>query len=168
MIDLIKSIVLNIREILDDEYDTMAGGDFEGYRGLCDKSYIMFKKEIKKINVKYKMNLEVIHFHGEQKHTPKINPMNWCYQHTWAGIRNDSGDIIYVDPTCQQFKWLYNDIPDYYISVTPPPWYISDRDNIFFKVYRKNEWIAINVIGKIDYYIWGGICKLYRKVLKIK
>jgi len=153
-------IVSDIRSYLAKTYNIIKG-EHEEYKGLCDIAYSLFEKEINKFNDN--LNFEVICFHGEQKHTPKIDPNNWYYEHTWIGLKEkNSNKILFIDPTSQQFKWLYDDIPDFYISDNPPKWYLNDKDNFFFKVYNKNKWIAKNIVNKFDYYIWGSICRIYR------
>ena len=167
-LNIITLLVIHTREELSKQYD-ITTGEYKGYAGLCDVAYGIFKNKIEDLNAQSELKLETIFFHGEQRHTAKTDPKNWCYQHTWMGVRKyGSKDIIYVDPTAQQFKRLYNDIPDYYVSPTPPPWYMSDRKNFFFFVYGINEWVAVKIIDKFDYYIWGGMCRIYRKIFKIK
>lgn len=162
LIDLVKiaiKIVFIVRETLSKSYD-ITKGEHEAYKGLCNESYSLFEQEISKLN---NLNLEVIQFHGEQKHTVKIDPENWYYEHTWIGLKyKNSNKILFIDPISQQFRWLYNNIPDFYISDRPPKWYLSDKDNIFFRVYKKNKWISKNIVSNFDYYIWGNICRIYR------
>ena len=89
----------------------------------------MLCEEVKKLD-----NADIIHFHGEQRHMVENHP-SWYYQHTWAAIIINRRKF-YVDPTSQQFKHIYADIPDFYISEKPPRWYLADRDNIYWKLYR--------------------------------
>ena len=75
-----------------------------------------------------RINIKLVH--GEQAHTPEIDESEWYMEHTWVEISlYDDPTIIYVDCTSGQFKYLYNDIPDYYISTEKPRWYLADRDN---------------------------------------
>lgn len=165
LLDLVKisgKIVFNLRGTLSKIYD-ITKGEYIDYTGLCNEAYTLFGEEINKLNNENNLNLQVIKFHGEQKHTVKIDPKHWYYEHTWIGLKEkNSNKILYIDPTSQQFKWLYDDIPDFYISDKPPKWYLNDKDNFFFKVYNKNKWIAKNIVSKFDYYIWGSICRIYR------
>lgn len=180
--ETLKEIVTDIRRLLEKDYDIE--DQYQDYSGLCDEAYTRFKAAIESFNIQYGTNWEVLHFHGEQKHSAQISPSNWIYQHTWMGVKIDE-KVVYVDPTSQQFRWLHKDIPDYYISSEPPPWYYWDRKNPAFNSIwkRLNELIKWKRIVKdfdgeyhrvtehlvefIQYSIWGGLCELYRKYKRI-
>ena len=180
--DTVKQIVLGIREQLAKEYDLVE--DYKDYSGLCDEAYIRFKREIESLNVQYNTDFEVLHFHGEQSHSPRIDQKHWSYQHTWTGIKLYGKILLYVDPTSQQFKDIYPDISDYYISPISPPWYYSDRENPRYNGWTGylNDRIIIKhkhkfsngetrkvkdgIIEFCQYEIWGRISNLIRKILR--
>lgn len=178
-------IVISIRERLSDEYNVNnIWGDNLDYRGLCDITYVMLTDRISLFNKLHGVDWKVIHFHGEQKHTPRINSKNWAFQHTWAAV-TDGVDIIYVDITSQQFKWLYPDIPDYYISFKAPKWYYSDKKNPAysgitgklnrkFRIKRKiklpNGFIvdaSDGIIELCQYEIWGPLSNILRFIINL-
>lgn len=66
--------------------------------------------------------------HGEQRHSPKIDEECWGIEHTWISVRYKN-ITVYCDPTSSQFKWLWKDIPDYYVSTTKPRWFYPDSEN---------------------------------------
>lgn len=66
--------------------------------------------------------------HGEQAHSTKIKEEYWGIEHTWIAVHYK--DItVYADPTASQFKWLWHDIPDYYVSTRKPKWFYPDSEN---------------------------------------
>lgn len=173
---LLEEIVLEIREELAQEYDII--NDEKDYGGLCDTAYTKFEKKIKLFNFCHRTNFEVLRFHGEQSHHPRIDSKRWPIQHTWMGIREPGFHIYYVDPTSQQFKRFYNDIPDYYISTKPPKWYYSDRKNPTWNGYTKylNNKIKIphkingrvvreGIIEFCQYEIWGRVSDFIRRMV---
>jgi hypothetical protein len=163
----LEPIVLKVRKEMSEIYD-ITKSEYAEYAGLCNVGCAMFKFEIQELAKKYDLDIKTMIIHGEQRHNHRIKPDDWYIQHTWISVYGLClNENIYVDLTSQQFKYLYDDIPDYYISTTPPPWYMPDKENGFFKIYDFNKWIAIHIIENIDYHIWGGICKLYNKLLKI-
>lgn len=165
IINNITSIVIDVRKELSLQYD-IESDHYKGYLGLCNEAYVLFKHKVETFNTQNSTKYKILYYHGEQKHSPKIDRINWKYQHTWMGIFDPTTNkILYVDPTSQQFRFLYNDIPDFYISFIPPKWYIDDKKNLFFFIYRINKWVAINIIEKIDYYIWGGLCNNLQKII---
>ena len=93
------------------------------YTGICDESIEIFKKDFREKN-KDNRDLEYTFklIHGEQKHSISIDPNYWIYEHTWLRVNfvNLNNYALYVDPTCQQFKHIYADIPDYYVSHQSP------------------------------------------------
>lgn len=168
--DLIP-IIENTREYIGSLYDTSSEG-YKYFKGLCDISCEEVIDTIKeKMFTKYSINDLNIHtIHGEQRHLPRILSKFWGYEHTWIVFKLSSYKI-YIDPTSGQFKELYDDIPDYYISTIPPKWYIPDRKNPIFgnKLFRSiNDIITIKrnigIIEYIYYDIWGIISdKIYNK-----
>ena len=130
----------------------------EDYTGLCDAVWDKLEKKIDEWNHSYiAKNIHngqfiPFHLHGELKHTAKINPDNWVYQHTWYAVvwkQNNSNEycippkyekLIFIDPTIKQFQWLFTDLPDYYVYPTPPKWFYWDRYNPAF-VGIKGWWI---------------------------
>lgn len=164
----ITDIVLEIRNELMSKYKIHDGSNDNDalYIKSIDvlKSINMLKEKIQQLNDKYGTSLIVKEVYGEQKHSARIPRDSWYYQHIWALIYGLSlNDVIYVDMFSQKFQDIYDDIPDYYISTTPPPWYLDQGNDPYFNVYIKNKWIANYIVDNIDYHIWGGICNLYRK-----
>lgn len=80
---------------------------------------------------------------------------------------------FYVDPTMGQFKYLYNNIPDYWVSTKNPAryYYYQDRknpawhpfitrfinQNIKVPVEYNGEMHKEGIIEFIQYEIWGKI-----------
>jgi hypothetical protein len=179
LINIMKPIVLSVRKELAMDYN-INSNYYKDYTGLCDKAFTLFEEKIKEYNKANRTSIEVLHFHGEQRHSPRIDPKCWPYQHTWMGVMYD-GIVLYIDPTSSQFKDLYNDIPDYYISPVKPRWFYSDRENPLWngftrvlnnkiRIKRKGEEddITDGIIEFCQYEIWGGICKIYRRLIKRK
>lgn len=179
----IEPAVVSIREELAEKYDVNSG-TFHNYKGLCDKSIIMLIDKMNGIDVADISKLYVDPIHGEQSHHPRLESKKWHLQHTWAIVKI-FGIEIYVDPTSQQFKDLYNDIPDYYISGTKPKWYYPDDDNPAWRgiLNKVNDIIEIKhkmknksdnkhyvvhdgIIEFIQYEIYGKISDLLRKIKK--
>lgn len=148
-------------------------GPYREYRGLCDEACRMFKEKMNEFNDKFGYHIKTYIVHGEQKHLPRIHSTNWYLQHTWCYIVFGKYKI-YVDPTSSQFKCLYNNIPDYYISTKKPKWYYPDKDNPCFKGITKkiNNKYSIthkekyentiyyheeNFIEFFQYVVWGKI-----------
>mgnify|MGYP000007284718 FL=1 len=140
--DEIFELVLQIRSELFNKYDLYdIGGKYSSFRGLCDIATKVFVERIQRIAAIYDINIDTYIVHGEQKHSLEIYPPYWVCQHTWCELY-DGLNTLYVDITSQQFQWLYQDIPDFYISNRPPRWYLPDRDNRYFKIMRKNYRLA--------------------------
>lgn len=164
----ITPIVLKIRNRLALERDT-DGNIHSNYRGLCFKSVKLLKEEVHNLNNKYGTDLKVKEIHGEQKHSHKIDRSNWYLQHSWAVVYGLAiNDVIYVDITSQQFQGIYDDIPDYYISLEPPVWYLPDSENRSILLYDNHKWFTVHIYDELVFYIWGGICNLYRKLMMKK
>ena len=166
-----------IRELLANRFDVVdTTSENYRYTGLCDHAYLIFKYIIKMHNQMYDTSYNVIFFHGELKHSPRISVTYWCMQHTWIGICLEK-EIIYVDPTLEQFKDILNNIPDYYISICKPPWFYDDRKNPRFNGITKyiDNRIKIpckkyypGIVEFLQYYIWGNICKFYQLIYSRK
>lgn len=180
--DIILPQIKSIRNKLASEYDVV-NGCFKNYTGLCNeasKEFCDTLNEYFKANGELTKDLQasVESIHGEQRHTPRIESKNWPAQHTWCIVKVAKMKI-YVDITSQQFQDIYDDIPDYYVSIIKPKWFYSDKDNIawraFFGIPRWfNEHIKIQhklgdrvikegIIEYIQYEIWGKISdKIYK------
>lgn len=155
------------------------------YAGLCYQATDMFIKRMQKSCEIRGTSLKYRSIHGEQKHNPRIHSSKWPYQHQWCWVEI-FGRRYYVDCTCGQFKTIYDDIPDYYISVKKPKWFLDDRKNIAFNGITKwlNQKIVIKrrvvltdwgetdvhdgIVEFIQYEIWGTISNFIRKIFKIK
>lgn len=177
---------------------------YDDYVGLCDAVWEKLEKKINEHNNSYIMKemfkgqLIPFQLHGEMRHTSKINPDNWGYQHTWYAViwkQNNYNEysippsykeIIYIDPTSQQFQWLFTDIPNYYISTIPPKWYYWDSLNPTFigirrwfinrnksniKILLKEENVKSqnryyrNYMRFIQHVIKRNLCKVYRWII---
>ena len=135
-------IATSIRSQLFAKYDLWnLGSQYASYRGLCEIATREFIDRITYVARLYGAEITTEIIHGEQAHTMEIYPPYWMLQHTWCSIY-DGVDRLYVDLTSQQFKWLYKDIPDFYISNLPPRWYLPDRQNTYFALYRKDYRLA--------------------------
>lgn len=119
--------------------------------GTCDMVSEIIIDRIKKFAKDYNINLQVDYVHGEIRHSPKIKSENWVYQHTWVQM-DISGTSIYLDGTCQQFRDIWPDIPNWYVSLKPPKWFYPDRRNPMWVF--KNHTIQ-DAIGFVQYNIWG-------------
>lgn len=185
---IIEPRVKSIRENLASEYD-IVDGCFKNYTGLCDSASSEFCKQMNEYFNKNKdlsdeLKCSVGSLHGEQKHSPVIKSSYWPLQHTWCFV-NFARMTVYVDITCQQFKSIYDDIPDYYISKTKPKWFYPDKDNPAWRgIFGIGQWLNnhINISHKVtdkggkrrnvkeglieffQYEIWGSISdKIYEK-----
>ena len=152
-------LVLSIRNTLCNEFIVDDGANRD-YRGLCDNAHNLLVEKINSYNVDNGTEYVVDCYHGEQKHTLGMIPKYWQYQHTWSSISDrDGSNKIFIDSTCQQFQWLYDDIPDYYISTEPPKWFYWDEDNPYFKWKNK---IIRKIIYVGQYYFWWHLSEFVR------
>ena len=174
---MLQHIILDVRKELSLNYD-ITSKDFLNYTGLCDRSIVSvfakFNERVAPLLNKHDIPYKLIPIHGEQKHSFKISSQYWPYQHTWGKIVI-SGKAYYVDPTSQQFKWIYgDDIPDYYVSTNPPKWYYPDINNPVFNrpwsvlqhitvPFRDSDgYSKIPLIDFMQYYVWSTISeKIY-------
>lgn len=180
----VETIVINIRNELKDHYD-ITSTEYENYAGLCNIAVEMFINRMNPILSRLPKNIryEIRSIHGEQSHHPRISSNKWGIQHTWI-ILTVGKKKVYIDPTSSQFKDMYVDIPDYYISCKKPKWYYPDRRNPQFRSFTKvlNNKIrfhkVITIMGEnvnstfgiiefFQYDIWGTISdKIRNTILK--
>ena len=106
--------------ILEDEDDI---GRYDYVIKLLAKELEFHMKEYKGITV------HVYNEHGELRHTPAINSKYWVIQVKWLCMEY-YGYRIYIDPVSSQFRHLLPDIPDWYVSLKKPKWYLSNGRNI--------------------------------------
>ena len=184
-INFLIDIVVEIRNELAIEYDILNRDEFEDYRSLCDTSIKMLNNKLIEYMDAYEIAIKCTAIHGEQKHNSRIDSSYWFYQHTWALVTINEISI-YVDPTSSQFRYLYPDIPDFYISTIAPPWYYPDSKNPVFN-NKITRWIddhikipllyykrfdgkhpKLGIIEFFQYEIWGGLCDMKRKFLNKK
>lgn len=147
----ILPIVKEIRSELAKTYK-VDDGDYNNYNGLCFEATAKF---IEKMKTKVESNeipleITVRQIHGEQAHHPRIPSQYWPIQHTWAAVDIKGGSTIYVDITSQQFKFMYDNIPDFYISVSKPEWYYPDNENPAWRglTHKINSRVKIPIIVK--------------------
>lgn len=174
----IVTMIRSLRIQLANEFDISTHGDNPDYAGLCDEISNRF---ISEFNKKYCIDG---HFpvamlaHGEIKHSPFIaDSDDWTWEHTWVEVRLGNHKIIYVDGTCGQFRNIFNDIPEYYVSMEHPKWFISDRKNLILKpgVFRtlnekikvKRKWndetVKEGIMEFFLYDVWGFISDVIRR-----
>lgn len=129
---VIRPNVLMVREKLAKKYDVVNHESYnENYNSLCIEASRMFVKRIKRYRKSSGISKLVLHteiIHGEQKPHPRLKMKHWGCEHEWVVVTY-VGVKIYVDVTCGQFVDFYRDVPDYYIGITPPKWFLSDKDN---------------------------------------
>jgi len=142
----IEKMVLQVRQEIINLYEISDTPecDNRNFRGTCDDAVI---KLIAKFRAsRFKNNYQILGVHGEQRHSLSVAPNNWHYEHSWAVVSYEGKDILYVDPTCQQFQWLHADIPRYYIYRYPPRWFLPDNDNLYWRCYRNSIYLS-KVVG---------------------
>lgn len=181
---MLKELVEDVRLELSNRYKIHAcDSDNYHYQGLCDEACRMIDYILSNVSVRiFKKTkgkvLGVLHRHGEQKHSPVVTESkNWPLQHSWLIVKYDN-EKWYVDATCQQFGWLYDDIPDLYVSKEPPRWFYDDRDNpawngitkkinnmivIPRRINNSNVYVKDGLIEFIQYEIWGRISDYIRR-----
>ena len=174
---MIKPIVMKVRDIIAETHDVSITGDYPNYSGLCYYASTMVVERIDELNMDRKHpDFVAVTVHGEQKHSPRAYSKYWPKQHEWVEVYVKVLDTyIYIDPTSGQFKHIYDDIPDFYISLNPPKWYYPDRENPAWNGITKkiNELIEIpyklkgddfiaheGIIEAFQYRIWGTISDL--------
>lgn len=108
--------------------------------GMCDRASEVFMDLFnQKIGYAY---IRATTEHGEIIHTPRIKSEYWCMQHTWNVINISGVGKVYVDTTGPQFRDIFQDIPEIYVSTEPPKWYLPDSKNICFK--PNSVWKRLN------------------------
>ena len=115
--------------------------------GKCDLACELLIKELKK---KSPESCEIETQHGEVAHKFGIDSKHWGLQHTWLKITTKE-KTLFVDPTCDQFRHLFKEIPDFYISEKKPKWFLNDEENLRFKYYKMHDffnWLQFKVKGK--------------------
>ena len=181
----LRRATLAVRRKLTDDFDIRPGAEHENFWGLCNVAYDYMLNELEEENIPYAAH--TIH-HGELRHNPNSLSENWPHEHTWLSVRFGgvgSGSIykrpivVYVDPTCQQFRGIVDDIPDYYISITPPKWFYPDDKNLLYSRLgnKINKCIRIpagyhagegmycdGIIEFLQYCVWGTISDMLRRI----
>jgi hypothetical protein len=113
---------------------------YYNYKGLCNEASQSFINRINKLNQAIGSEIYCKMIHGELRHTPRVKSEYWSYEHTWVVMIIDKY-TFYIDITSSQFKWLFKDIPDYYISTREPKWYLPDYENIEFSKLKICKWL---------------------------
>ena len=183
--DIILPLVKEVRQNLEITHDMQ---EHPNFTGLDNKASAMLverltsSEELKKTQI---FDLEIVMVHGEINHKPFIPSRYWAMRHTWVevGMNFEAKNLeyrrvrdvyIYIDCTSQQFKHMFEDIPDFYISALTPHWFYPDRDNWVYKedsfkwlnenikipIKKKDNRYCDDVIGLLEYCqyeIWGRI-----------
>lgn len=151
---------------LDDEFP-----NDKTYAGMCNVACQYMKEYIATTywaNVDEPIKVQFVH--GELIKSPMVKSEDWHYEHTWLKL-SLRDKWLYVDPTAKQWKVVFPNIPDVYISVVPPRWFIPDAisslrlppvkalNNIrmFDKTINMDvgayDWFVDNVYGKVSDWI---------------
>ena len=168
----IPLMVDEVREELANEYDVNNfWSDNYKYKGLCDKAAEKIINIVhESFSSKYPhIPIFIESVHGEQRHTLSLESKYWAYEHTWVHLRLFKYDF-YIDPTCEQFQKLYDDMPEVYIGTTPPKWFLPDKKNWLwispwkyinnrFRIKHKDQFGIHNmsILDYVVYVIWGRI-----------
>lgn len=174
----IETFVNDTRQYICSSYGTK---DLTGY---CDEACAILKKTLDAHFSKEYPDMEIFidTIHGEQRHVPRIKSEYWPYEHTWLFIKVNGHTTIWIDPTSEQFRFFQKDIPNYYISLKFPKWYIPDRKHPVFgyriggfinkkiKVVVKGYHRKIGIIDYLYYELWGRISDMihnifYKKII---
>lgn len=151
---LIYPVVKHIQDILSRKYNIYDGAH-ENYAGLCNEASAMFvdsfQKTLKSLFPGLKIIASIKTIHGELAHNSMTLSSNWGIEHTIVKIKM-LGKTWYVDPTCYQFIYYYDEMPDYWISTECPPYFYPDEKN---PVYRGGIISKINTRFKLQYYECG-------------
>jgi hypothetical protein len=153
--NIIIPAVIDIRDReLFEKYNVNENGYYRQYEGLCNEATTSFINRMNKLNNDIGTNIECKAVHGELKHNPLILSKYWSIQHTWIKMKVDKY-TFYIDCTSSQFKWLFKNIPEYYISCKKPKWYISDSK---LPEFRRDEFSQM--ISKYTIYTYdkNGYC----------
>lgn len=181
--EVLERKVKYVRRYLEKKYYADAGREDDNFAGLCIEATKLFMNKIKSSCEHSEIPIKVKEIHGEQKHCPRLQSKYWCFQHDWCCVEI-AGVRYYIDCTCGQFKRLYDDIPDYYISTKKPKWFLPDRENMAFNgvtkeinkriiIHRKitdsegkKRVVSDGLIEFLQYEIWGRISDFIRKILR--
>lgn len=186
---LIK-VVEDVRHELSLKYDVEnKASNFYKYTALCDIACNMFKEhfmELHKAADPFTWFLKPVSIkfdHGEQKHNPQLLSKYWILQHTWIEVefvgKEKTKLKFYIDPTSSQFTDYYEEnlVPKYWVSITKPPYVVSDKRNLAFhpkltKLLNENilvptiydgERRRCGIIEFFQYEIWGRISDIIHK-----
>lgn len=183
--DIIELSILEVRANLAKEYNVTSVSENRNYTGLCDISITMLARQLKvrlapllKPNQRYEFHV----IHGEQNHSIHLRSGAWIYEHTWGSVTvytNDEEITFYVDPTMSQFDFLYHDeIPEYYVDIKSPKWYLPDKYNLNFvypfsllnripiPIYVNHQWHKIGFFEFMDYIVIGKCSDIIGKLIK--
>lgn len=141
--------------------------------GLCDIAVDMFCNQATKLYEHYNLGYghgattEFNVIYGEIRHNPRTLSEYWESEHVWVRVETEefghgNKEIVYVDPTCGQFKGIIKGLDlNYYVGSRPPKWFIPDSKNPY---YWCNEKIYKTVVGFLYYTAWGFISDIIHKV----
>lgn len=175
---LVEQLVSEVRVDLVRIYALDVDDKVPDFTGFCYDSITRLDEKVEQYAVENHVEIECIMIHGEQSHSPICPSKLWHIEHTWSKVVSGKNEV-YADPTCSQFKFLYPDIPDYYVSTAPPLWFLDDRKNIAFNGITKriNNSIEIpltiydnhvprvvhdGIIEYCQYNIWGRVSDFIR------
>lgn len=180
--DILK-IVTETREEIAQHFNVVdEDSPYYRYKGLCDYTCSLIKERIdNRFKESRRFSVECECVHGEQKHTPMIKSKFWPIQHTWLNITigDDVKYHIYLDPTIEQFRDLYDFSYAIYLEMCKPYWFYPDNENPLFtplgKDINNNYYIRhravvngnqmmINdgIIEFLQYEVWGRISDLIK------
>lgn len=139
--------IIKIRKYYSDKYN-IEEGCFKNYRGLSYDMSIDLIKSLqnyfeKNDELKYQLSYEADILQGHQKRCPRIESHDWMLKHTWVYVKI-MNKPIYIDLSSQEFKNIYLDIPDYYISFKKPKWYSESSDNKMINYLMNVLWNPIS------------------------
>ena len=137
----------------------------------------MFMNDLNKyIEKKHGIISSTYIIHGELRHTPRIKSEYWVTQHKWL-VMEYYGYYIYIDPISSQFNKLFNDIPDFYVSIEQPKWYYSYIQNIAYtklgiklnrsvRVHCNKDGIhyRVGLVEWFQYFLWGRISDILHNI----
>lgn len=186
----VREEIESVRAELSEKYDIES--KYKDFAGLCDEACNMLMARFKDMNNEYGNPVNLYIIHGEIKHSPIAKSKYWHIQHTWIlacsnypkiidGFKRSLPCNMWIDPTSGQFKYIFDDIPDYLILRDAPSWFYPDRKNpawngfsgkinqklvIHHKIKRNNETVRVSdgIIEFIQYEIWGKISDCIRKI----
>ena len=172
---IIKPAVLNVQSTLSEKYQDEK---YEYYEGLCDLSVDLLIEEFKNCKLFDLSNPHALFYkdlhgiHGELRHDTRIPSTSWAMEHTMCTI-TINGITFYIDPTCLQFRDLYDYMPQFYIDTEVPDWFYPDRKNpiwtkwgqfIDTHIMIKKQGHNIGILSYMEYWIRGTISDYIRKI----